>query len=198
MTGLLSFLFPKTIGAVRPSPTAGRRSGKFRKKRHIQHRSSSTRRPRSAGDIVAYHGTPTLENAKGILRQGWAVGLGNAHGDGIYATTDINVAKGYAGTKGAVLKLSIRGKTATWSSSFQSQFSRWCTQQKCTPDMSAKSAFLLSQGYRVLRNGNVVVVLMRAYRNSMASKIRTRAIRVISITRASDGSQIPAGRLFRR
>lgn len=198
MTGLLSFLFRKTNGIVPPRPTARRRSGKRRKPKSHGQSARFRQRPRPGGDIVAYHGTPTVENAKGILRDGWAVGLGNAHGDGIYATTDINVAKGYAGANGAVLKLSIHGKSAVWSSSLQSQFTRWCAQQKCTPDMSAKTAFLLSQGYRVLRNGNVVVVLMRGYRNSMASKIRTRAIRVICITRASDNSPISMGRLSNR
>jgi hypothetical protein len=146
---------------------------------------------------TAYHGTPSLDNAKDILKKGWAIGLGNAFGDGVYCATDLATAKSYAGGAGVVMKVVVRGRTATWTPQLQAKFAKWCAEQKCPADSSAKSVFLLAQGFRVLRSGNVLVVLMRAYRNHMASKIRTRCIDVVSIIKA-DGRELPARLLLGR
>ncbi len=150
-------------------------------------RGSSQRR----GEIVAWHGTPGLQNVKSILAHGWVVGNGNAFGDGVYASSDFNVAKGYAGSSGYVLKLAIKaGRVATWSVSFQTAFTSWCTRQQCAADMSAKTAFLLGQGFHTLREGNVIVVLLRAYRNPLAAKIRTWRVRVLSAVATADGKNL--------
>lgn len=163
-----------------------------------QSRNGTTQRfqPRPAKDahggiIIALHGTPSLANVKSIMANGWVVGNGNGAGDGVYATTDTNLAKSYAGSGGYILKLGIKaGRIANWSPALDRAFQKWCTAQHCAADMSARTVFLLSQKYQTLRTGNVVVVLLKAYRNPVAAKIRTRRIRVISVSRATDGKEI--------
>ncbi len=174
---------------------SGRRKGwsfLFSSARQPTHNGTKLRR----GEILAWHGTPNRANAKSILTHGWVVGNGNAMGDGVYASTDISVAKGYAGSAGCVLKLAIKaGRVATWSSSFEAKFNTWCTSQHCPADMSAKTTFLLAQGFNTLREGKVIVILLRAYRNPLAAKIRTRRIRVVSAVDPQDGKEIDLRRL---
>jgi len=141
--------------------------------------------------MMAWHGTPNIQNIKSILTHGWVVGNGNALGDGVYASSDFNVAKGYAGSSGYVVKLAVKpGRIAMWSPSLQTTFTKWCTSHSCAADMSAKTAFLLDQGFQTLRDGNVIVVLLRAYRNPLAAKIRTRRVRVLSAVAAADGKEL--------
>jgi Poly(ADP-ribose) polymerase catalytic domain len=154
--------------------------------------------PLRRGEMLAWHGTQSLANVKSILTHGWVVGTGNAIGDGVYATTDISVAKSYAGSAGYVLKLAIKtGRVAAWSTSLQTNFTNWCTRQQCSADMSAKTAFLLSQGFNTLHEGNIVVVLLRAYRNPLAAKIRTHRVRVISAVPTGGGKEIDVRSLIR-
>jgi len=151
------------------------------------------------GEIVAWHGTPSLQNVKSILAHGWVVGNGNALGDGIYASSDFTVAKSYSGSSGYVLKLAIKsGRLATWSPSLHTAFTNWCAHQGCTADMSAKTAFLLGQGFRTLRDGKVIVVLLRAYRNPLAAKIQTHRVRVLSAVATADGREIDIRSLIKR
>lgn len=179
---------PKTPQVKLPTQKAQPSPGWFFS-RSKQSRISDSRLQK--GELLAWHGTPGLPNVKSILTHGWVVGNGNAVGDGVYSSSDFGVAKGYAGSSGYVLKLALKpGRMATWSTSLQRRFAKWCSLHNCTSDMSAKTAFLLTQGFQTLREGNVFVVLLRAYRNPLAAKIRTRRIRIIGAVRASDGQEI--------
>ncbi|EFK10016.1 conserved domain protein [delta proteobacterium NaphS2] len=74
------------------------------------------RSARSAGQnlydhftAVLYHGTPKLENARNIINGGgtFVIGPGNTNGTGLYLA-DFHIAQGYAGNKGAVLKVKVQ------------------------------------------------------------------------------------------
>ncbi|MBT7808070.1 hypothetical protein HN766_21400 [Candidatus Poribacteria bacterium] len=60
------------------------------------------------------------------------------------------------------------------------QFQQWLRQRNVTADNSAKTAFLLQQGYHTLRSGDVIVVLQPQFANPTAWKQRTSRIRVLS------------------
>jgi hypothetical protein len=140
--------------------------------------------------LIVYHGTPSLENARSIMRHGWIVGQGNAHGDGVYTTTDRNLAKQYAGANGYVVRARLYpGKVAQWSTAMDRSFRAWCGTSNCTADLSARTAFLLARGYRTLRAGNVHIVLLRAYRNPAATKFKLKRLRVEAVEHASSGKR---------
>lgn len=146
---------------------------------------------RNEGTVTVYHGTPNLENARSIVRQGWVVGTGNAYGDGVYATTDRKVAASYAGAAGYIVKANLYpGKVAVWNSRLDGEFRKWCAANSCSADMSARTAFLLSKGFRTLRDGAVYIVLLRGYRNPAATKIRLKRLRVQHVERAADGKTV--------
>lgn len=143
------------------------------------------------GCVIAYHGTPSIENAQSIIRDGWMAGPGNALGDGIYFARDVATAKGYAGTQAVYLKCSVRlGRSCHWNSTLQSQFTAWCKRRNVNPDASAKTSFLLHKGYRTLVEGNVIVVLTPLYANPSAHKRRDNRIRVLGVYRAADDKRI--------
>jgi hypothetical protein len=140
--------------------------------------------------FIAYHGTPSLENAKSIVRHGWMVGSGNASGDGIYLAKDLATAKSYAGITGIYLKCRISGKTCQWTTAMQAKYSAWCQARGVRQDNSAKTAFLIQQGFDVLQTGNVIVTLAPQMANPTAWKRRDHRIRVLAIYRASDDRRI--------
>ena len=150
------------------------------------HPGSATKAP--SGGLTVYHGTPSLENAKSIIRHGWIVGGGNAFGDGVYVTTSVAMARGYAGATGFLVKARLDpGKCAVWSTSLDRAFQGWVASRGCAPDMSARTAFLLERGYRTLRNNNVYVVLLRGYRNPAATKVKLKSLRVVEVQDANTG-----------
>lgn len=141
--------------------------------------------------VIAYHGTPTLQNAQSILRDGWMVGNGNLYGDGLYFSTKRETAKGYARGNGAYLKCSIRiGRTCHWNSKIQSQFDAWCRKRHVAADNSAKTAFLLQKGFHTLKSDDVIVVLQPAYRNATAWKRKQNRVRVLSVHSSTDDRRI--------
>lgn len=117
-------------------------------------------------------------------------GGGNALGDGVYLTTDLNAAKGYA-SGGVYLKCLVTlGRTCVWGSPMQARYGAWCQSRGVRQDNSAMTAFLLQHGYKTLQSGNVVVVLSPQFANPSAWKRKSGLIRVLSIHRASDGARI--------
>jgi len=117
-------------------------------------------------------------------------GGGNALGDGVYLTTDLNTAKGYA-SGGAYLKCLVTlGRTCVWGTPMQARFAAWCQSRGVRQDNSAMTAFLLQHGFKTLQSGNVIVVLAPQFANPTAWKRKSRFIRVLSVHRASDGAQI--------
>jgi len=152
---------------------------------------SGKRRPRQNG-VIAYHGTPALKNARSILRDGWMVGNGNAYGDGIYLSKDINVARKYASNKGVILKCRVTlRKCAYWNSDLSHQYQHWCYQRKVPADNSAKTAFLIQKGYKTLMTENkTIVILMPQYANQAAWKKKISYLKVLSIHLASNNQRI--------
>lgn len=143
------------------------------------------------GRIVAFHGTPSVTNARSIRRDGFMAGNGNALGDGIYLATDVATAKSYAGSTGVYVKCLVTlGRTCVWGAPMQARYAAWCQRHGVQQDNSAMTAFLLRNGYNTIQNGKVVVVLQPGYRNPTAWKRKSRFIRVLSIHRASDGARI--------
>lgn len=142
--------------------------------------------------LTAYHGTPSLDNVKSILKDGWMVGRGNVMGDGIYLANNIRTAKSYAGTNGYYLKCVINARRkAVWGDSLSARYAKWCQAKGVTSDNSARSAFLIQNGFDVAQNGNVLIVLAPQYVNPTAwKKKRSRKIRVIGIYRASDDRRV--------
>ncbi len=151
---------------------------------------SSKRRP-NFNSIIAYHGTQDKGNVRSIFRDGWMVGEGNALGDGIYFAKDISTAKSYAGPGGIYIKCLVRlGRTCQWNSDTQRRFNAWCKRKAVVSDNSAKTAFLIQNGYNTVRDGNVIVVLAPLYANCTAWKRKNRRIRILSVHRGSDGRRI--------
>lgn len=191
-----------------PSPKSGRARGKSLPRRRPHGGQGRPRRSRGAGDgraseagpgagrrrgreVVAYHGTPSAENARSILRDGWLVGSGNALGDGIYLATDPTTARSYAGSRGVYVKCRVDlGRTCQWTPAMQARFAAWCRSRGVTADRSAVTAFLLRQGYDTVRNGNVLVVLAPQYANPAAWKRKSRRIRVLGVYSASTGRPV--------
>ena len=148
------------------------------------HRHTSAQAP-SRWSGIAYHGTPSQTHAKAIFKNGFLVGSGNALGDGVYFATDISVASGYAGAKGVILKCQVRGRCCQWDSRVAKQYAQWCTQRGVQQDNSARTAFLMQQGYEILRDGKVLVVLSPQMANQSAWQMKDRRIRIL---RALDGA----------
>lgn len=178
---------PKKFHARKPKSTTGlHRDGWGLTKQRRQSGSQSRRHT-----VVAFHGTPSEQNAKSILKDGWICGTGNVCGDGIYFGADVSAAKSYAGTSGVYLKCSLKmGRTCNWNNTVQQRFDAWCRKKGVGADNSAKTAFLLQNKFDTLRNGKVVVVLTPGYRNPTAWKRKLRRIRILSIHRASDDRRI--------
>jgi len=143
------------------------------------------------GSVVAYHGTPSAANAGDIIRNGFMVGRGNVLGDGVYFTTDKEVAKGYGGSQGVYLKCRITlGKTCNWNGGLDSRFRQWCKGRSVSADCSAQTAFLLAQGFDTLRSGTTLVVLRPQFANSSAYKVKLGRVQVLGVHRASDDGRI--------
>lgn len=139
---------------------------------------------------VAFHGTPSVANARSILRDGWMAGAGNAHGDGVYLTLDRSVATGYASSSGVLLRCRVSGRTCEWGAHLDSLYNQWCQRRGATPNNSAKTAFLLERGVQVLRADNILVVLQPQYANPTAYKRKLRCVKVLGVHRASDGKPV--------
>jgi len=143
------------------------------------------------GRTVAYHGTPSVQNARSIIRDGFAVGCGNALGDGIYLATDLATAKAHAGSSGVYLKCLVKlGRTGFWGASMQARYAVWCQSRGVRQDNSAKTAFALQHGFNTLQNGNVVVVLAPQFANPTAWKRKLNRIKIVSIHRAADDRRL--------
>lgn len=150
---------------------------------HDAHARTTNTRPRRA--FVAYHGTPSVTNARDILRNGWLAGSGNALGDGIYLSLNINEAKRYATSDGVVIKCIIRPKrSCSWTQKQDHQFCHWCKRHAVKPDNSARTAFLRGRGFDVLRQGNTLVVLRPQFVNPSAYKFRPRGLRIVGVYHA--------------
>jgi len=143
------------------------------------------------GRTIAYHGTPSVENARSIAKHGFAVGGGNALGDGVYLATDLATAKAHAGSAGVYLKCLVAlGRTCFWGPTMQARYAAWCQARAVRQDNSAVTACLLQHGYQTLQNGKVIVVLAPQFVNPTAWKRKDRRIRVLSIHRAADDRRI--------
>ncbi|MBK8091752.1 MAG: hypothetical protein IPK32_07150 [Verrucomicrobiaceae bacterium] len=141
--------------------------------------------------VIAYHGTPQVENARSILRHGWMVSTGNAYGDGVYLAADLVTAQGYARGGGVIIKCRVRlSRCCQWDSSWQQRYDDWCRKRKVIADNSAKTAFLIQAGMRVLRAGSILVVLSPQYANATAWKLRRPEIKILSIHSSSDMKSI--------
>jgi len=153
---------------------------------------SGTTRPHlMRGRVVAYHGTPSVTNARSILKDGFMAGGGNALGDGIYLAIDLSTAKGYTGSTGVYLKCLVKlGRTCMWGPSTQARYAAWCLRHGVQQDNSAMTGFLMRNGFNTVQNGKVVVVLSPGYRNPTAWKRKSRFIRVLSVHRVADGARI--------
>lgn len=160
---------------------------------HSLRKLSRARQKPSCGDqtVIAYHGTPSIENSRSILRDGWLTGSGNAAGDGKYFATDLATARSYAGASGVYLKCSIKiGKCCRWTVALDKEYQSWCRLRAVRQDNSAKTAFLLTRGFHSLRTGNVIVVLSPKMANPSAFKRKDPRIRILSIHRAADNRRI--------
>jgi hypothetical protein len=143
------------------------------------------------GRVVAYHGTPSVTNAKSICRDGFMAGSGNALGDGTYLATDVASAKTYAGSAGVYVKCLVTlGRTCVWGAPMQARYAAWCQRHGVQQDNSAMTAFLLRNAINTIQNGKVVVVLSPGYRNPTAWKQKSRFIKVLSVHRASNDARI--------
>ncbi|MBU4567288.1 MAG: hypothetical protein KKE29_21430 [Proteobacteria bacterium] len=139
--------------------------------------------------VTVYHGTPTKDNAKSILRDGFMVGSGNGSGDGIYFSSNKNTAKSFAGS-GVYLACRITGRVADWNAKLANEFKRWCQKRNVAMSASAQTGFLLSYGYQILRNGDVYVVLRPQTVAPAAYKFRDRKIKVLAVHRACDDRKV--------
>jgi len=154
--------------------------------------STTNKKSTGRGNFIAYHGTPQATNAKSIIRHGWMVGSGNAYGDGIYFSKDIKIAQGYAGANGVILKCQVSPKRcALWKGRLPNQYQKWCSERKIQMNNSAKTAFLIQQGYDTLMvDSKTIIVLMPQYVNHAAWKKKIRGLKIISVHRASDNRRI--------
>lgn len=178
---------PRPVPRQHSGQSAARRSGQpHRQGGRLQ----GGQQQQKNNGLTAYHGTPSRENAKAIFQRGFLVGRGNAHGDGVYLSTNIATASAYAGSAGVVLKCSVRGRCCHWTSQLQHQFSQWCQRNQVQTDNSARTAFLIQRGYEVLREGEVLVVLSPQMANPTAWQQRDRRIRVLTAYDSSGRQRI--------
>jgi len=144
-----------------------------------------------AKKLVAFHGTPDSTHAKSIFRDGWMVGSGNAYGDGIYFATDVQTAKSYAGGSGVYLKcLLFLSRTCNWDATTQKRYDGWCQKKGVASNNSAKTAFLIQNGFDSVRSGNVIVMLAPQYANPTAWKRKNKKIRILSVHRSGNDRKI--------
>lgn len=188
---------PKRRGSQRRQSSKTRRHGNHRPAgRSPAGRQPAKRGPATGGarrgrEIVAYHGTDTVANARSMVRDGWMIGNGNLLGDGVYFARDFATAKGYAGSGGLVVKCRIRtGRQARQSAALGRELAQWCRRRGVANDNSARTAYLLQQGYDTLIDGRTIVVLAPRYANPSAWKHRIRGIKILSVHRASNGSRV--------
>lgn len=177
----------------RMRPVFGRKSSSFHKKQgakkswNFRSRVKGTTR----GGIIAYHGTPTAQNAADILKNGFLAGMGNALGSGVYFSTSLTEAKAYARGTGVYIKCVVTPKSiCTWNHRFDNQFSTWCAEHNVHPDTNARTSFLLRQGYDTLQSGTVLVALRPLFANPTAHKVRLRQVRVLGVFRADNDQKI--------
>ncbi|HPP02659.1 MAG: hypothetical protein HPY51_09100 [Candidatus Omnitrophica bacterium] len=132
-----------------------------------------------------------MANAVSIFRHGWMTGNGNLYGDGLYFATDVATAKSYAGSGGVYLKcvLSPR-RVCHWTAGMDKQFRQWCVQRQVISDNSAKTAFLLQNGYDCLRQGNIIVMLTPQYANPTAWKRKHFKVRILGVYQSRDDRKI--------
>ena len=100
------------------------------------------------------HGTKNFQDAMSILQNGWLVGNGSANGSGVYLTTDLNTARSYAGSNGAVLTGNIRIRSDELI-----DYNTLINMPGCPKSGDGLTSYALSRGYKVVQNGNVYVAL---------------------------------------
>ena len=179
-------------------PTSKKPTSKNTKRRAPRPKARPSRaRPRKPNEGrkwsgIVYHGTPTVENARSISRHGFMVGGGNALGDGIYLTTNVATAKTYARSGGCYLRCrATLSNVCTWTSADERRYGSWCKSRNVRPDNSAKTAYLIQNGYDGVVSGHVIVVLAPQYVNPTAWKRkRSRKVRVLSAHRAATGAAV--------
>lgn len=172
---------------------AGRRGANLRPATALSAKAKGVVKPSGLlkGTTTVYHGTPSVENARSIARNGWMVGSGNVLGDGIYFARNLSTARSYASSGGVYLKCAVKlGRTCTWDANMQQRFQQWCRRTGASQDRSAQTSFLLKNGYDTIQNGEVIVVLAPQYANPTAHKRKDRRIRILSIHRASDDRRV--------
>jgi hypothetical protein len=172
-----------------PQPKPNRRNGRVprpNQRRHGGHRHQSSHK-----SVIAYHGTPSEANAADILRNGFAIGAGNGFTDGVYFSTALTEAKGYARSNGVYLKCRIDlGRCAVWNAQMDQRFRDWCSAQNAPPTNSSKTAFLLKQRFQTLQAGQEVVVLWPQHKEVFAWKRKFWNVKILSVHRAGDDARI--------
>jgi len=143
--------------------------------------------------VIVYHGTPSISTVKSIRRDGWQIGSGNAYGDGVYFSKNIEEARRYAGSSGAVIKCRVGlGKSAVWSPTMEKQFQAWCQKSNIPADASAKTAYLLKNGYKTLQSNSIIVVLKPQFANHSAWRQKIKEISIVSVHKPDTHQMISA------
>ena len=197
---LMQSLLSWALGVTQKSAKPKRPAQKQKSKQVNQRRAApNTQRPSAIQkqsptvafrSFEAFHGTPSVTNARSILRDGWMVGRGNANGDGVYLALDKPTAMPYATQSGVLVRCRVSGRCSDWNAGMDAAYSRWCSQKGVTPDNSAKTAFLLERGIQILRAGTVLIVLRPQFANPTAYKQKLSCIRILSMHKASDGKVV--------
>jgi hypothetical protein len=157
-----------------------------------------------------FHGTPSKQNVKSILREGWKVGNGNALGSGIYfgfipgtKKGDKNkvpvpgldyksktAADGYASYSGALIIAEVDwGNFANWEDSTVSQdFSNWCAGNKTRfSGGDALTEWGLTNGYGSVKCPSSGYGVMLQHRYEITKKFwKTDKIRVCYVYSVGD------------
>ena len=171
---------------------SGRYAASGRKRPKHGRGSPNNHREQGQKTLIVYHGTPSVATVKSIRRDGWQIGSGNLHGDGIYFSRDLDEARGYAGAKGVVIKCKVfLGKSATWNPDLDKQYRNWCRNKNIAADTSAKTAFLLKHGYKTLQAGKILVVLKPQFNNHSAWRQKVREIKICSVHEPKSHKRIP-------
>ncbi len=188
---------PRTYTSKSPykRPLTGRKPSGFHKKQGAKKgwnsRSRAQNKLITQKEIIAFHGTPTAQNAADILKNGFLAGAGNALGSGVYLSTNLTEAKAYARGTGVYLKCVVKPKRiCMWDNRFDQQFRAWCAQHNVHPDTNARTSFLLRQGYDTLQAGTVLVALRPLFANPTAHKVKLRQVRVLGVFRADNDRKI--------
>ena len=101
-----------------------------------------------------YHGTKSYQDAMSIIMDGWLVGRGSSNGSGAYLTTDMNTARSYAGSNGAILTGNFRIR-----SNEVIDYRTLINMPGCPQSGDGLTSYALSRGYKVVQNGNVYIAL---------------------------------------